>query len=376
MSIRPVTVKTQSNLASSKCKVSVRPQIKSKPSFTGKLPFHSGSGAMIWLMDALAAGGFAASFVVQDFCGMAAPRTIRAVYRNKDQNNGKYNWGYARLVGVREILSGPSSFIIPSLMLLGIKKAGSANNVPVNYIKGFSGNFASFVQEHPELAGDPEALKEGFYKDTFKNVLKNSLDKIPSGKKEVEIEKKANDYASKLIEAETAPKHFVWNKWIKNDKKFGKELKTEIVKDFEKLNKEFSDNMPTDFSNCSYKVKNEILSPEVLTSEKTSKEMKKVLKNTPIDSFMHNLTDFTNDAINQVSKKAPKNIQKYMKDFADRRIGTRFLSNILMTAAVIGFYTVIPKLYNQKDGKNPALVGLDGSQAKDNKKGKEVKTNA
>ena len=83
--------------------------------------FGSAADIMLATMDGIERGGFAASFVAQDFLGMAAPRTIKGLSRNSDAT-GKKNTAYATSVAIREILSGPSLFIIPSAILWGAAK--------------------------------------------------------------------------------------------------------------------------------------------------------------------------------------------------------------------------------------------------------------
>ena len=84
---------------------------KYNQSFTGGNP-------VVMLMDAIERGGFAASFIAQDGLGMVAPRITEGLNRGRktDENGKKHgplNWEFARKEGIREILSGPSAFIIP-----------------------------------------------------------------------------------------------------------------------------------------------------------------------------------------------------------------------------------------------------------------------
>ena len=83
--------------------------------------FGNTGNPVITLMDAIDRGGFAASFIMQDFLGMAGFRVLTGMYRNHDKT-GKLNWDFAKKEGIREVLSGPSAFIIPWFMMSGIKK--------------------------------------------------------------------------------------------------------------------------------------------------------------------------------------------------------------------------------------------------------------
>jgi hypothetical protein len=356
MSIRPITVCNQNPSSTTlKCK-------GSKPSFAGANP-------IVGLMGFIAAGGFAASFVTQDFLGMATPRTIKACYRNRTKEHKKYNWAYARLVGIREILSGPSAFIIPGLMMAGIKlKDGRANSVPTSYINGFSNNFAKYAENNKDLLNNEKALKKGFYENSVRNMLSASLPKL----KGEDFENKVSEYTDKLVEAGNAPKHYLWfsPKTHKGETiRYAKNIRDEIASDFKEMRKQYAVNAEAPVEGFSYNLEKEILSG--------NKDAKTKMLNGDINHFVSHILDYTEDATHSVAKKlenSGKNAKEFIENFGNKRIGSRFISNILMTTAVILFYSIIPKLYNEKDGKNPALAGLDNKNQ--TQTGKEVKVNA
>ena len=68
-------------------------------------------------------------------------------------------------------------------------------------------------------------------------------------------------------------------------------------------------------------------------------------------------------------------MKDYIQRFTKKRIGSRFITNMSMFLAVVGFYTVIPKLYNLGLKGNPALKGTaaEGEQPADNTKKAEDK---
>ena len=82
---------------------------------SSNVSFGNMGNPVITLMDAIDRGGFAASFIMQDFLGMAGPRVLTGMYRNHDKT-GQLNWDFAKKEGTREILSGPSAFIIPAFL--------------------------------------------------------------------------------------------------------------------------------------------------------------------------------------------------------------------------------------------------------------------
>ena len=75
--------------------------------------------------------------------------------------------------------------------------------------------------------------------------------------------------------------------------------------------------------------------------------------------MLGSIKDFSDDAISSTQKKLAKapdtNVSEFIQKFVSRRSGSRFVSNMSMFLAVVGFYTLIPKLYNMGLKENPAL---------------------
>ena len=98
-------------------------QSQNQPSFSGL----SLSAGIVSLMDWIEAGGFITSFIIQDGLGMVAPRIGTGLMRGRgsiDPNTGEKrgcNWEFARREALRELLSGPSAYLIPLAMISGIK---------------------------------------------------------------------------------------------------------------------------------------------------------------------------------------------------------------------------------------------------------------
>ena len=311
---------------------------KQQTSFTGSF------NPVVTLMDAIDKGGFAASFIAQDGIGMVAPRIYEGLNRNRETDeNGKkkgpLNWEFARREGIREILSGPSAFLIPLGLLTLIKKfSGSANNVHVNHINVLGQNFAEYASKNPAQLQDAATFKKGYYSQIFENILENSTDKG------FDVKEKAKHFANRLVEAET--------KRASKDKKGANELQSSIVNEYMKLRKQYS--AP---SNDEMGV--------IIKGEN-----KNVTSN--IKRLIQSLTDYSGDAlaktnkfINKQTGKTVENLAqngdlaKYIKEFNIHRAGTRVLSNFGMWGAVVAFYTIIPKLYNLGIKHDPGLKGLE-----------------
>ncbi len=310
-------------------------------SFTGSF------NPVVALMDGIEKGGFAASFIAQDGIGMVAPRIYEGLNRNreKDENGkkiGPLNWEFARREGIREILSGPSAFLIPMGIMAIIKKtSGSANNVHVSHIEALGQNFADYAAKHPEQLKNSTEFKKGYYTQILENALENSTDEAFNGD---QLKETAKNFAEKLVEAET--------KQANKDKKTAKNLQAEIVEEYMKLRKQYS--APS--------------SNELDVALKVSGKEKPL--GTNIRSLIQSLTDYSGDALEKVNKHLEKqangNIDEYIKKFNTHRAGTRVLANLGMWSAVIGFYTLIPKLYNLGLKHDPGLKGLVDEGAENN----------
>lgn len=334
--------------------INQRPDVQSRKQYNyGQQPSFTGSfNPIVSVMDMIDNGGFAASFIAQDGIGMVAPRIYEGLNRNreKDENGkktGPLNWEFARREGIREVLSGPSAFLIPLGLLTLIKKfSGSANNVHVNHINLLGQNFADYAVKNPEQLKNAREFKKGYYTKIFKNALSNSTDKQLAA---ADITKKSQYFANKLVEVEELRAN--------KNKKQSKALLSELIKDYTNLRK------------------NTVSASSDELGVMLSAEGKDKPFVTNIKRLTQSMTDYTNDALNKVNKHLAKdsklNIEQYIKEFNTHRIGTRVLANFGMWSAVVGFYTVIPKLYNLGIKHDPGLKGLENNND-NNAKGKDV----
>lgn len=322
-------------------------------SFTGSF------NPVVTLMDAIDKGGFAASFIAQDGIGMVAPRIYEGLNRNreKDENGkkiGPLNWEFARREGIREILSGPSAFLIPMGIMAIIKKtSGTANNVHVSHIEALGQNFADYAAKHPDQLKNSSEFKKGYYAQILENALENSTDETFNGE---QLKEKAKSFAEKLVDSE--------EKRANKDKKNANKLQAEIVDEYMKLRKQYS--APS--------------GNELAVSLKVSGKDKPL--GTNIRQLVQSLTDYSGDALEKVNKHLEKhangNIDEYIKKFNIHRAGTRVLSNLGMWSAVVGFYTLIPKLYNLGLKHDPGLKGLveEGAEKTEDKVKEDKKAEA
>ncbi|MBP3924942.1 hypothetical protein J6E39_06845 [bacterium] len=316
----------------------------SKTSFTG-LP-----NPVIPLMDAIDRGGFAASFIAQDGIGMVAPRIHEGLNRNRKET-GEYNWQFAQREGVREILSGPSAFLIPMGIMALIKKfSGTANNVHINAINTLGEHFARYASENKNTLSDASKAKSEFYQKIFKNMLRNSTEQKLTDE---QLEKYSKHFTEKTLEIEKA-KSKGFYKVLTGKKVDGssQDLKQALADEFMELRKS-TVNPSHDFLRATVKG-----------------ETKDRVLNQNFKTLLDSLKDYTDDAIEKtakaVSNNSNKDVSEIVKNFNLRRVGTRFASNMSMFGAVVAFYTIIPKLYSLGLKGNPGMKGLEEDNSSSN----------
>ena len=323
--------------------------------FTGAL---KAPNKIVWLMDFIAAGGYAASFCIQDGLGFIAPRVGKGLFRGgkkKHDENGneildkngqpkrELNWAYARKEGIREIITGPSAFLIPWLLLKGInKKFGTGNSVKLDYLDGFKPIFTDYAKANIADIKNGNADKKIFYKEVFKNILNQSINEQPNSVKIKNLDKLAEKYAEKLDKIENINEKY--KGIFKNKKGQSEELAQigSIEDDFMKLRKSHVGGAASDTA------------ISILSSDGK-------VKNGSISELTKAMTNYFDDAVknvhNEIAKAKNANLTEVIEKFTSRRMGTRILTNLGLFASVALFYTQIPKLYNMgTGGKNPALM--------------------
>jgi len=329
--------------------------------FTGAL---KAPNPIVWLMDFIAAGGFAASFCLQDGIGFIAPRVYKGLRRGgkkKHDENGneilnkngepkrELNWAYARKEGIREVITGPSAFIIPWLMLKGInKKFGTGNSVKLNYLDGFKNIFVDYAQKNIEAIKAGNGDKQVFYKNVYKNILDQSINQQENALKlsPEELDKIASDFAKKQIQVEEINKTYkgFGKKKIRNEKLA--QLGSSIEDDYMALRKKHVGGASSD------------MAIQMLASDN------KTIRGGSIGELTKAMRNYFSDAVKNthdaLKNTADADISKIIKKFTSRKMGSRILTNLGLFATVALFYTQIPKLYNMgTHGKNPALMNDD-----------------
>ena len=336
-------------------------QVVGTPSFKGMDP----TTCLIDFWAAVARGGLAASFTVQDMLGTNFPRTFAALDRNKDIT-GKNNYKAAVEVAIREFTTGPSMFIIPALVLAGASRmSGTANRVPTDNISAFSdimkgtldnlnqGEFKNgFKNMNAKEAKEAcNTIKKAFYKDVFTDIFDN----YTKGETPVNID----EYVKLMMQAEdsnTPKRNFFQSMFNKRVSVLGKEVdsKDEILA---KLSSKFVADKKartTEWGNF-------------LTAKVGNKEFK-------IDDIVVDMKNYSDDFAKEYIAAQRKDIKstgrmivgKFVDNFKDKRIATRFITNVAMVVATGLFMCIIPKLYtrNETNPETDAIYAQVNQQRK------------
>ncbi|MBQ8459260.1 hypothetical protein IJ541_04060 [bacterium] len=349
---------------------------KDTVSFQGGLAFNP----IVATMDFIEAGGYAASFIIQDGLGFIVPRVGKGLFRGSektDENgnpvldeNGKQkrelNWQLARKEFLREIITGPSAFLIPLAMLSVIKKyAGAGNNVKLNYLNGFKEPFTKFAQENVnDIANGTNLSRNSFYKSVYENVVEQSINsKLPEAER-LSAEK-VTELAEKLTQRQLEVEEVLKEKQYQGF--FNRKARAQKLQELGGSVEDMFMNMKKNIIGGTV---NE-MSVEISTSQGR--------KGGSISELGAALSDYFDDAIKSTRKAlkdnlSAENVENVVKRFTNHRMGTRILSNLGIFGTVALFYTQIPKLYNMGLEGNPALKGTVAD--KNNQKSKVQPKNA
>ena len=354
MSIQPLSVRIESNNSANKLKINNQSN-KKDVSFGGSSDVVS--KAIVGTMDFIEKGGYVTVFCIQDGVGFVAPRVLKGALRGskKTDENGnpvlddkgkqvrEYNWGLARKELLRELITGPSAFVIPWAALKGINKVASGNNVKLNYIDGFNNAFADYAKNNIEGIKAGKASKTGFYQNVFEHVLDQTLNSNLSGTEKLgkdEIKSIAQEYAQRQVNIEE----------ILADKSLNKKQRAAKIADA-------GGSVEASFM----KLKKSRIGGAVDELAVRIKSTNGSIKGGSIGELLGAMDDYFTDAVkstkNALANNADANLSDVIKSFTHRRMGTRVLTNLGLFSAVAAFYTQIPKLYNKGLKEDPALKG-------------------
>ncbi len=326
------TKKNKRNIQSENNNISTS---QNNPAFKGAGILGAGIDKFsLFIADKIENGGLFVSFTLQDMLGTNLPRPFMGLMRNSKENNGEKNTKFALKELTREMITGPSMFIIPAMLFEpGKKLFGSATNVPMKFIKEFGKiHSGTPLDEAGNIIG-----KQDFYKNTFAEIIKNAKQESVLSQ---ETKDKASDFAKRLASVK--------------EKKPMQELIGNMTNEFTDIVKNHAqDAAHTDFTGA-------VISDNLKA---------------PFSETVNHMVSYANDIVPKVKKKATAdNAKNYISKMTNKKIIGRFAANVGIYAAVLGFLQIIPKLYNKAEGdKNAGLKGLMKEETFNSDKPKETK---
>lgn len=365
MSVKPIIPSINSDNSANKMKLNKMqsPVAQAYPVQKDSVSFKG--NPIVATMDFIEAGGYAASFILQDGIGFITPRVGKGLLRGgkekKDENgnvivgkDGKpereLNWQLARKEFLREMITGPSSFLIPLGMISVInKKFGTGNNVRLDYLDSMQAPFAKFVTENVQAVKNGTANKAAFYENVYTDVIEKSINAyLPEAEKmsREEILNTAKDYAARQVQIEE----------INANKSLNKKARKEALSKIESVEDSYMKLRKNKIGGAV----NELAVNITASNEK--------IKGGSISEVVKAMGDYFGDAMKNTQKSLKDNvtteqIESAVKHFTRKRMGSRILTNLGIFGTVAAFYTQIPKLYNMGMKGNPALAAEDVSPA-------------
>ena len=271
------------------------------------------------LANAVENGGLFVSFIITDMLGTNLPRPLAGLFRNSKENKGEKNKSFAAKELVREMLTGPSMFVIPGAMLAAGKPVlGKTIDVPTRQIKALG----DIYKANPDIA-----TKQEFFEKAFTTVFENANFKGDGAIA------KAKEFATKLSDSNNT-----------------KEVLNELSEEFVSIAKANADEVVhTDFTVATL--------PD--NAKASFKDITKAIM------------AYADDVLEKTKGKGADIIQQV----TNKKVLTRVGTNAAMYAAVLAFLTIIPKLYNKAEGEgNSGLKGLVTEETTQNSTIKQKET--
>lgn len=294
--------------------ISSNTSLKSR-AFNSKVSFKGGEYNLANIMGFIEGLGFFGAFFIIDSLSLIIPRVVVGLNRDKDKL-GHLNYKAGAEEAGREVLSGPSMFLIPMGIFEIVKRAAAASKIPKDTMK------VLFKHTKETLKGlsDTSLLsnKKEFSETFAQQLFDKAFGKFDLGDKAAQFKKR---FVTRLV----------WCTSSKHDKKsFNKNMEV-----FEKIVSEI---------NNANKLKTPIHPKTIDLGYRVQVRAKDLFEN-----FRH----YSNDIITKISKHEWTNdtsgIQKTAVNWVDNmkksRLNLRFGASVLSFFAVGAFLVHLPKIY-------------------------------
>lgn len=280
-----------------------------------------GYAPIVGLANFIETQGFMGEFLTNDLFGMMGPRVVQGYGRNREEL-GHLNYKAGREEAVRELLSGPAYFYVPTGIIAAtsfiLGQCAKVNKAAVDAFEPLMQNIASGYKDKDLKSKFIDNLTSKLF-NGFKNET-NEIDNINQTMKKVADGELSLGKAKKIV--------------------------SESLTNLNKANGLHIDD-----------------------TRKVVLENKEFKINNLLEDVKNYLNDFTKKAA-----KTTKNENEFIKKFHFNAKMHRNLANILGIASLSAFLVIIPKLYKTGDAF-PGKEGLPGAEAAPaaDKKEEEVK---
>lgn len=318
-----------------------------------------------WMSKRIENGGKMVEFIILDLISLILPRTIAGLLRNQDKL-GNLNWEAGLEELLRELTTGPSTFLIPLAFIIGARKTGS-KSADIGF--KFLHNFKNGVKKIGPIPASHEKFKHSLYSNVFKDSLKATF----NGKKDLEykskgitktatVEKHAEKLTDKIIKIE-AQQQKIAN--IKRKLSIGEKVRywfntkpnTQNLKEIKQANNEIS------------KLKGKILERITLLNKSQGNfNSPHIIKlgdkaSCHASNLVENIITYSNDIGKKIQSAAKGKTNATNRNKIIEKIHgkTRYARMLMIMSATIStsiFLILTPKMY-QVSKKYPGIAGFD-----------------
>ncbi len=278
--------------------------------------FKGGEYNLANMMGFIEGLGFFGAFFIVDALSLIVPRIVVGLNRDKDKL-GRLNYKAGAEEAGREVLSGPSMFLIPMGIFEVVRRTAAASKIPKNTMKVLF----KHTKETLKGLGDTSLLsnKKEFSEKFAQQIFDKAFEKFDLGDKAVQLKKR---FVTRLV-------------WCANSTSDKKSFKKNMEA-FEKIVSEINN------SNRSKTT----IHPKIIDMGYNLKVRAKDL----FEDFRH----YSNDIITKISKRkwmddASASIKKEAVNWTDSmkkiRLNLRFGACVASFFAVGAFLVHLPKIY-------------------------------
>lgn len=309
-----------------------------------KVSFSGAKAGLADMMGFIERKGFFAEFMIVDFLSMIAPRILIGLNRDRKETH-KLNYKAGAEEALRELLSGPSMFLIPLGVFQGVKHFTPAAKIPKGTMSGLSHTMKEIVDN----TADRSVLK------TSKEINETMANKLfDTAFAKFEFEGDSKDEFRKQFTKLLNEEH-VEEKWTQKTMNFFKnifssEKKEKIDKPidlFEKLIKEMNNKDMTKTPSQS-----KVIDFIKVEMNEGTEEVKKITVGARelFEDFKHYSKDvvekFTKqDFVKNITENFSKEAKDFLTNLQKSRSLTRMCSSVASFAVVGAFLFYLPKLY-------------------------------